>query len=157
MTTDERTQLAQELFSQGYNCSQSVVAAWADAYGLDRDLALRLSSSFGGGLGRMRLTCGAVCGMSILAGLETGATQGDDRQGKANNYKIVQQLAEEFRNRFGHIQCAALLNLDQPEGTHVPAERTAEYYRKRPCRELVAGACDIFGQYITKRQAEKEE
>lgn len=151
MTYEERTQLAQQLFTEGYNCAQSVVAAWADAYGLDRDMALRVSSSFGGGIGRMRLTCGAMCGLAMLAGLETGSTVGSDAQAKAGNYKVVQQLAEEFRQRFGDIQCSALLHLDKPEGTHVPEERNAQYYRKRPCKELVAGASELFANFLSRR------
>lgn len=152
MTPEERTLLAQQLFTEGYNCSQSVVAAWADTYGLDRDMALRISSSFGGGIGRMRLTCGAMCGLAMLAGLETGSTEGRDAAAKAANYKVVQQLAEEFRRRFGDIQCSALLHLDKPEGTHIPAERNAQYYRKRPCKELVAGASEIFAQFMASRK-----
>ena len=72
MTYEERTERAQQLFGEGYNCAQSVVAAWADVYGVPEDVALRISSSFGGGIGRMRLTCGAASGLFMLAGLETG-------------------------------------------------------------------------------------
>ena len=67
---EDRIQRAVELFRQGYNCSQSVCAAFADEYGYTFEQALRMSASFGGGIGRMRMTCGAACGMFILAGLE---------------------------------------------------------------------------------------
>ena len=90
---DKRVQLAVELFKQGYNCSQSVVAAFADLYGFNRNQALRMSASFGAGIGRMRQTCGAACGMFMLAGLDCGATEGSDREGKSHNYAVVQQLA----------------------------------------------------------------
>lgn len=139
-----------QLFSQGYNCAQSVVGAWADRYGLDMDTALRISSSFGGGIGRMRLTCGAASGIFMLAGLETGTVDLTDRNGKAANYKVVQQLAADFRQALGSITCGELLGLDKPEGTHQPEERTPEYYRKRPCREIVGEACRIFGRYLEK-------
>ena len=97
MTMKDRVEKAVELFKSGYNCSQSVVAAFADMYGFTQEQALRMSASFGGGIGRMRQTCGAACGMFLLAGLEKGAVDGKDREGKAANYALVQQLAEEFR------------------------------------------------------------
>ena len=88
---EDRIQRAVELFRQGYNCSQSVCAAFADEYGYTFEQALRMSASFGGGIGRMRMTCGAACGMFILAGLETGCVEGKDREGKEANYRLVQQ------------------------------------------------------------------
>ena len=88
-----RVEQAGELFGSGYNCSQSVVAAFADLYGVERELALRMSAPFGGGIGRMRETCGAACGLFMLAGLENGSTEAGDRKGKGNNYKLVQELA----------------------------------------------------------------
>ena len=95
----DRIEKAVELFKSGYNCSQSVVAAFADMYGFTEEQALRMSASFGGGIGRMRQTCGAACGMFLLAGLEKGAVDGKDREGKAANYALVQALAEEFKKR----------------------------------------------------------
>ena len=84
-------------FKSGYNCSQSVVAAFADMYGFTQEQALRMGASFGGGIGRMRETCGAACGMFLVAGLETGATEATDREGKAANYAVVQELARIVR------------------------------------------------------------
>ena len=141
-----------QLFAEGYTCAQSVVAAWADRYGLDRDTALRISGSFGGGIGRMRLTCGAACGIFMLAGLETATTDPADRQGKAENYKAVQQLAEEFRKEMGSITCGELLGLAKPEGSPMPEERTPEYYRKRPCKEIVGCASRIFARFLEQRK-----
>ena len=99
MANKERIDKAVALFKEGYNCSQSVVAAFADQYGFTFEQALRMSASFGGGIGRMRETCGAACGLFMLAGLETGAIDGSDHNGKAANYALVQKLAEEFRKR----------------------------------------------------------
>ena len=96
---EERIEKAVELFKSGYNCSQSVVAAFADLYGFTQEQALKMSASFGGGIGRMREICGAACGLFLLAGLETGATQASDREGKAANYALVQKLAAEFKRR----------------------------------------------------------
>ena len=86
---EDRIEQAVANFKAGYNCSQSVVAAFADLYGFTREQSLRMAASFGGGIGRMRMTCGAACGMFLLAGLETGATEGDNRAGKSANYKAV--------------------------------------------------------------------
>jgi len=144
---EERVEKAVALFKEGYNCAQSVVAAFADIYGFTEEQALRMSASFGGGIGRMRLTCGAACGLFILAGLETGATRGDDREGKSANYQLVQQLAEDFKRRNGSLTCAELLGLKRPEGTHQAEARTKQYYAKRPCAKMVEEAARIWVEY----------
>ena len=116
MTKEERISRATELFKSGYNCSQSVVAAFADMYGFTEEQALRMAASFGGGIGRMRETCGAACGMFLLAGLEKGAIDGADREGKAANYALVQELAAEFKKRNGSLNCGELLGLKKKAG-----------------------------------------
>ena len=108
---EERIERAVNLFLSGFNCSQSVVTAFADLYGFTEEQALRMSASFGGGIGRMRQTCGAACGMFLLAGLETGCTDGTDREGKSYNYKIVQHLAERFKEESGALICSELLEI----------------------------------------------
>ena len=108
MTKEERIEKAVSLFKEGYNCSQSVVAAYADLYGFTREQALHMAASFGGGIGRMRETCGAACGMFLLAGLERCAVEGSDREGKGANYALVQELAARFKEK---IRCADLLGL----------------------------------------------
>ena len=94
---EKRVERAKELFRQGFNCSQAVVAACADIYGMDEQTALRVAASFGGGIGRMRQTCGAACGMFLLAGLENGSPIPGDAEGKKNNYAFVQDLAAKFK------------------------------------------------------------
>lgn len=145
----DRIERATELFKSGYNCSQSVVAAFADLYGFSEEQALRMAASFGGGIGRMRETCGAACGLFLLAGLETGATDGADKEGKAANYALVQELAEEFRKRNGSLNCGELLGLKKREViTSIPEERTAQYYAKRPCSKMVEEAARIWVEYL---------
>ena len=133
---------------QGYNCAQSVTAAFADIYGYTEEQALKLSAGFGGGIGRMRKTCGAACGMFILAGMDCGSASVDDREGKSENYKVVQQLAETFKQQFGTLECAELLKLkkDAPL-SYEASERTAEYYAQRPCVNQVVAAARIFAEY----------
>lgn len=161
MTNDEiesRALRAQELFKQGFNCAQAVFASCADLYGVtDLDLALRLSASFGGGMGRMRLVCGAASGMFMLAGLHNGSATPHDSEGKMANYALVQELAGDFKAKYGSLICAELLGL-APKGQcncHLdldprPEERTQQYYEKRPCSEMVAEAVRIFLSRINK-------
>ena len=151
ISTTERMKLAEDYFMQGYNCSQSVVAAFADVYGYTLEQALRLSAGFGGGIGRMRLTCGAVCGMTILAGMHCGSTSLGDTAGKSDCYRVVQELAAKFEAEHGSIVCAELLKIkrDTPL-TFQASERTAEYYRKRPCVKQVISAAKIFAEFLNE-------
>ena len=149
---EKRIEMAVSLFKEGFNCSQSVVAAFADKYGFTREQALKMSASFGGGIGRMRETCGAACGLFLLAGLETGATEGADRNGKAANYALVQELAEEFKQRNGALRCADLLGLSKKEPVvSTPEARTDQYYAKRPCVKMVEEAARIWSEYLQKQ------
>ena len=148
MELEERVNKAVELFKSGFNCSQSVVAAFADMYGYTEEQALRMSAAFGGGIGRMRMTCGAACGLFMLAGLEKCALEGKDRASKAENYALVQQLAAEFSKRNGSIICAELLGLKKPEGSYMPEERTQQYYAKRPCAKMVEEAARIWVEHL---------
>lgn len=148
----ERIERAVELFKSGFNCSQSVVAAFAELYGFTQEQGLHMSASFGGGIGRMRQTCGAACGMFLLAGLEKCAIEGSDRESKAANYKLVQELAEEFKKRNGSIICAELLKLKKTEVSSVPEERNEQYYAKRPCAKMVEVAATIWAEYLEKQQ-----
>lgn len=150
------------LFREGYNCSQSVFAAYAEDYGMDKELALRLSASFGGGMGRMREVCGAFSGMLMVAGLETGAVEGKDVAGKKANYDMVQKLAAIYREKNGSIYCKELLGFVKKEDAAdkkeqmfdntMPEKRTEEYYKKRPCLELIGMACDMIDEYLLEKQ-----
>ena len=139
-----RVERAKELFHQGFNCSQAVFAACADIYGIDEPMALRLAASFGGGIGRMRQTCGAACGMFLLAGLENGSAIPGDAEGKKNNYTYVQHLANKFKDENGSLICAELLGIAPRPQEPTPEARTEAYYKKRPCAEMVASAVKIY-------------
>ena len=154
---EERINKAVELFKSGYNCSQSVVAAYADLYDLSGEQALRVSASFGAGIGRMRETCGAACGMFILAGLEKGATISKDQKGKGENYRLVQDLAEIFKERNGSINCGELLGLNNGHVvSSAPEERTEIYYKKRPCVKMVEEAARIWAEYLESMKNQRE-
>lgn len=149
---EKRIEKAVALFKSGFNCAQSVVTAFADQYGFTEEQALHMAASFGGGIGRMRMTCGAACGLFMLAGLEKCAVEGKDRESKAANYALVQQLAEEFRKRNGSLICAELLGLKKPEITSVPDERTIQYYAKRPCAHMVEEAARIWVEHLENKR-----
>lgn len=140
---------AQALFKQGYNCSQAVCLAFCDVTGMDEKTALMLSSSFGGGMGRMREVCGAVSGMFIVAGQLYGYSDPIDRNAKKEHYALIQCMAEKFREKNGSIICRELLGVNDKSPN--PTERTAEFYRKRPCAELVSMCAEIMDEIIAEK------
>lgn len=141
-------QKAMALFKEGYNCSQAVFLAFADMFDMEEHMALKLSSSFGGGMGRLREVCGAVSGMFMVAGILYGYDSPKDFEGKAGHYERIQALAHEFEALNGSIVCRELLGLTKKEDGFVPEKRTEEYYKKRPCVQLVGIAAAIMEQYI---------
>lgn len=148
---EARVQRAVDNFMQGYGCCQSVVAAFADLYNLEDTMAKRIVAGFGGGVGRMRMMCGAVSGIVILAGLDRGQIDGADRKGKSMCYKVVQELLDEFKTQNGSVVCAELLGLkghEKAQSSYVASPRTAEYYKTRPCAAKVESAARIFAEYL---------
>lgn len=148
---EARVQCAVDNFMQGYGCCQSVVAAFADLYNLDDTMAKRIAAGFGGGVGRMRMMCGAVSGIVILAGLDRGQIDGADRKGKSMCYKVVQELLDEFKVQNGSVVCAELLGLkghEKAQSSYIASPRTAEYYKTRPCAAKVESAARIFAEYL---------
>ena len=142
------SELAKELFEQGYNCCQSVVLAFCDEIGMDKETALKISSSFGGGMGRLREVCGAVSGMFMILGLIDGYSDPADKEGKTNHYKLIQDKAEIFKNKNGSIICRELTGLESGKDRYVPADRTEQYYQTRPCSHLVEHAAEILDEYL---------
>lgn len=153
---EEKARKAKEYFMQGYNCSQSVVAAWCGEIGLDIETALKISSCFGGGMGRMREVCGAFSGALMVLGMKYGNIVGGDAKAKGENYAMVQRYAERFKeeNGFDSIICRELLGITGASKP-APAARTQEYYKKRPCPELVAMASGLLGEFMEDNNADK--
>ncbi len=149
----EKAERAKQLFRDGYNCSQAVLGAFCEELGMDFETAIKLSSSFGGGMGRMREVCGAVSGVFMAAGLKYGYSLPEDLEAKKEHYKLIQQMAEEFKEKNDSIICRELLGQQEgKENSHIPSERTKEYYKKRPCVELVGDAAEIFERILEKRK-----
>lgn len=143
-----RREKAEKLFLEGYNCAQAVAIAFEDLHGVDRATLARLSSSFGGGMGRLREVCGSVSGMFMVAGLLYGYDDPKAKEEKADHYARIQKLAEDFTAENGSIVCRDLLGLTEKKQEPTPEARTAEYYKKRPCKELVGMATEIMDNYI---------
>ena len=146
----ERAERAKALFNEGYNCAQSVALAYADITPLDEQMVATITASFGGGLGRLREVCGAVSGMAFVASFISPCPTSTDAVAKKQNYALVQEFAEKFRQQNGNIVCRSLLGLDHPKDDPTPSARTAEYYKKRPCAEYVYDAALIVGEYLAK-------
>ena len=149
-----KRELAEKYFKEGYNCAQAVLLAFAEETGLTKEQSALIASSFGGGMGKMREVCGAVSGMLMAAGLIAGYSDPKDQYRKSEHYKLVQALATEFKKQNGSIICRELLSgtfskapsvsENELSSTTPPSVRTEEYYKKRPCAELVGDAAEIL-------------
>jgi C_GCAxxG_C_C family probable redox protein len=146
-----RREAAMANFMKGYNCSQSVVLAFADMIDIDEATLSKLSSSFGGGMGRLREVCGSVSGMFMVAGLLYGYDGPETGQVKADHYARIQELAKRFEEKHGSIVCRELLGLSVRHDIPVPEARTSEYYKKRPCPEIIGDAAEILEQFINEQ------
>ena len=146
------SELAMAYFKEGYNCSQSVFMAFCDGYDIDFEMAVKISSSFGGGMGRLREVCGAVSGMFLVVGMIYGYTDPRNHIAKTEHYKRIQYLAKEFEKETHSIICRELLGLKEGKDSPIPELRSAEYYKKRPCIELVGLAADILDRYIEEHR-----
>ena len=143
MAEESRVQNAVSLFESGYNCAQSVFAAYADLFGMDTHTALKMSSAMGAGVGRMREICGTVSSMALLAGLKEGNTDPKDEKAKEHIYMLVRQMSGQFKEKQGSIICRELLGIEGMEESAKPSVRDAAYYQSRPCSRIVACAAEI--------------
>lgn len=150
----DHVKAAGDLFLSGCNCAQAVVLAFSDVTGLDEKTSLAVSSSFGGGMGRLREVCGAVSGAFMVAGILWGGYPVSDADAKAEHYRLIQRLAARFKQENGSIICRELLGLPGPS-VPVPEERTTDYYRRRPCEQYVRIAAQIIDEEIKARGTEK--
>ena len=147
-STLDKQAAAVENFECGYNCAQSVLLAFYKEIGTDKDTALKLASSFGGGMGRLREVCGAVCAMFIIAGIIKGYTEPENDEVKHKHYALIQDLANEFKSKFGTIICRELLGEVGADNSPEPSKRTKEYYQTRPCSKFIKYAAKIIVEKI---------
>ncbi len=145
----EISEKACALFKEGYNCAQAVTAAFAESFGLSTETALRFSEGMGAGMGRLRLTCGAVSAMALLAGLKLSNGKPNDLETRKKIYTVVQEMTNAFQEKNGSIICSELLGTSKPKGNSTqPEVRTAAYYKKRPCVGCVSDCAEIVEQYL---------
>lgn len=143
-----RREIAMNNFLKGYNCSQSIILAFEDMLPVDKELLSKMASSFGGGMGRLREVCGSVSGMFMIAGFLYGYDGPETGSVKADHYARIQELARRFEEKHGSIVCREMLGLSVKHDVPVPEARTNEYYKKRPCAEIIGDAAEILEQYI---------
>lgn len=148
----EKEKRARELFRSGYNCAQSVFCTFCDETGMKFDDALKLSSSFGGGMGRLREVCGAVSAMFMIAGILYGYTSPNNDEIKGQHYTLIQELAEKFKQKYDTIICRELLGLEEKQDSPIPSKRTQEYYENRPCENFIGFAAQIIEEMIEQKQ-----
>ena len=144
---------AEALFMEGYNCSQAVFGAIAPDYGVDFETAMKLASSLGGGMGRLREVCGACSGAFLAAGLAKGYSTPEKGSVKADHYALIRKMAEEFKAVHGSIVCREILGKNAEIGGN-PEERTPEYYAKRPCVRCIRTAAEVFEREIGAEKGE---
>lgn len=143
---------ASKLFLEGYNCSQSVFTAFSHRFGIDEETAKTISAGLGGGVGRQREVCGAVSAAAMVLGCIVAPTDGEDIESKQLNYELVREFSEKFALVHGSIICRDMLKNMEKNKNAVPDERTAEYYKNRPCLKAVEDAAEILMQMIEEYQ-----
>lgn len=144
-----RAEQAKAYFTDGYNCAQSVHMAYADLFGIDAKQAAIIAAPLGGGMGRLREVCGACSASFLVAGLAIPCDNPSDTNAKRDCYAMVQRLAERFREANGSIICRELLGLCKKKESPTPSPRTDEYYKKRPCAELVYNSALNIGKELS--------
>lgn len=144
-----RADKAKQMFLEGYNCSQAVVGAFADLFGYDNVTAMKFAEGLGGGMGRLRLTCGAVAAMATLASMKMSSGQPDDLKLRGEIYAVIQKMAGEFKENNGSVICAELLGAALPkDDSPTPEARTPDYYKRRPCADKIYQCALLVEKYL---------
>ena len=146
-----------DLFAGGLNCAQAVFVAFSDVTGMDKETAMKLSSSFGGGMGRLREVCGTCSAMFMVAGMLYGLGEGYTFEDKTEHYKRIQELAARFKEEHETIVCRELLKGLAVTNDPTPEHRTEKYYKVRPCIKFVRTAAEILDKYIEENPIDTAE
>jgi C_GCAxxG_C_C family probable redox protein len=142
-----KVERAVSCFNDGFSCSQAVLSTYGAQFGLDRDRALKVAGAFGGGMGHMGETCGAVTGALMVIGLKYGQTRVEDKEAKKKTYRLVKEFVEKFSARNGSINCTELLGCDlsTPDGMQRANEQNLFTTR---CPKFVQDAAEILEELL---------
>lgn len=138
-----RAEEAARCFAQGASCSQAVLTAFCEELGLPRPVAFKVAAGFGGGMGRLGQTCGAVTGAIMVVGLRQGASGPADRATKERTYAQVRELVARFQARHGSVLCRELLGIDISTETGWQQAREQQLFATR-CPAFVRSAVEIL-------------
>lgn len=138
-----RIEKAVSCFRGNFNCAQSILSIYSTKYGLDRNIALKLASGFGGGIARFGRTCGAVSGACMVIGLKYGMGESDDVELKEKTYQVIRRFSDQFQEINGSVICRELLGCDinTPEGKDHYTKN--ELFEKK-CLQYVKNAAEIL-------------
>ena len=145
----KNSEKAIELFTEGFNCAQAVLGAFAEDIGLDKSMTLKMAAPFGGGIGRQREVCGAVSGMLMAFGFLYGYDTPETGEIKMQHYEQTRDLCDKFAEINGSIICRDILKTKEKGGA--PEARTQQYYHERPCVRCVRTASEILEEYIESK------
>jgi len=143
----KKSKHAVSCFKKGFSCSQALLSTYSEQFGLDHELALKVSGTFGGGMGRMGETCGTVTGAFMIIGLKYGKTRAEDEQTKEKAYTLVQEFVKKFKARNGSILCRELLRYDlsTPAGKKLVEEKQLT---TTLCPKYVENAAEIIEEIL---------
>jgi C_GCAxxG_C_C family probable redox protein len=144
---ERRVKDASDMFLSGFNCAQSTAAPFSDLVGMDSKTMIKASAAFGGGVSKLREVCGVVSGIMLVYGLSQDEnTDLSSKKEKAKLYENGQVLVKEFSDLNDTINCGELLEVF--DKNPMPADRTDEYYKERPCLKLVEDGAQILCDYF---------
>jgi C_GCAxxG_C_C family probable redox protein len=133
---------AAALFQQGFNCTQSILSVFAPDFGLDRDMARRISQGFGAGIARTDKMCGSLSAAIMLIGLRYGGIRADDIAAKEKTYAVVGEFLQEFKKRHGSVACTDLLGYNLSDPQQFTAAKTHKVAMER-CPTFIRDAIEI--------------
>ncbi|HJO92814.1 MAG TPA: C-GCAxxG-C-C family protein [Victivallales bacterium] len=146
---NDKTTNAENLFKSGYSCSQAVLAPFAEEFSLDIKHALKISGSFGGGIGGMGLTCGAITGAIMVLGLKYGSTDAEDIEAKKNAKEKGREFIEKFKSQFSYTTCSEILDIDISVPENLEKAKNSNAFDK--CPDLVKGAVEILEEILKEK------
>lgn len=141
-----KSQQAIAEFDKGCNCCQSVLSVYAEEFGLDRDIAMKLSSGLGGGMGRMGEICGVVSAAFMVIGLNFGSAEPGQSQERQRTFELAEKFAESFKARNNSVICRDLLGFDM--STAQGKEAAKEPGSFEICPKIMRNAIEILEEIL---------